>query len=78
MAWGIASLPGSGDGVHEQVFTEIRWAADYLLACFKGSSLVIQVDLPKFLGNHTLISPLQPCKYLHVCQACMPMPEIRS
>ena len=45
MAWGIASLPGKGNGVDQQVFTEIRWATDYLLACYSGSSLIIQARL---------------------------------
>lgn len=54
MAWGIASLPGSGAGVSQQVFTEIRWATDYLLACFGGSSLVTQACLSALLvGLHT-------------------------
>ena len=42
MAWGIASRPGSGTGVDQEVFNEIRWGTDYLLACFGNNSLVTQ------------------------------------
>lgn len=45
MAWGVASLPSSGAGVNQQIFTEMRWATDYLLACFGNTTLVTQANL---------------------------------
>ncbi len=66
MAWGVASLPGKGNGVNQQVFTEVRWATDYLLACYSGSSLVIQARLSVLL---CLRSPRDVRAALYWCQA---------
>ena len=44
MAWGIASLPGGGAIVNSSVLVEVRWATDYLMACFGNATLVTQVS----------------------------------
>ena len=44
MAWGIASLPGGGSEVNPSVLAEVRWATDYLMACFGNATLVTEVS----------------------------------
>ena len=74
MAWGIASLPGSGAGVDQQVFAEMRWATDFLLACFNGSSLVTQACLSTFTTAVTHL-PLVPFNSVAIYKACILPPK---
>ena len=51
MAWGIASLPGGGSEVNPSILTEMRWATDYLMACFGNTTLVTQVGYLILFGQ---------------------------